>query len=97
MAMIRLRRELGFSSDVTVTGEYAIQFQDYSYGENLGSILMFPETLALRKELGSVSDVTGSARRWIRFMGDYGIQFQDYSEAMVISKVMVEFPATVRC
>ncbi|KAI5177406.1 Sarcoplasmic/Endoplasmic Reticulum Calcium Atpase 2 [Manis pentadactyla] len=32
-------------------------------------MLMVAETLALRKELGSGSDVTGSARCWIRVMG----------------------------
>ncbi|KAI5140758.1 Piezo-Type Mechanosensitive Ion Channel Component 1 [Manis pentadactyla] len=52
------------------------------------------ETLALRKELGSGSDVTGSSRWWIRFMGECAIQFQDYSEAWVISMMMVEFQAT---
>jgi len=34
--------------------------------------LCFPETLALRKELGSGSDVTVSARWWIRFMVRHG-------------------------
>ncbi|KAI5229217.1 Actin-Related Protein 2/3 Complex Subunit 2 [Manis pentadactyla] len=41
------------------------------------------ETLALRKELGSWSDVTGSARCWNSVMGECEIQFQDYSEAIV--------------
>ncbi|KAI5278283.1 Ribulose-Phosphate 3-Epimerase-Like Protein 1 [Manis pentadactyla] len=53
------------------------------------------ETLALRKELGSGSDVTGSARCWNRFMrANVAIQFQDYSEAIVVSMVILEFRAT---
>ncbi|KAI5277571.1 Glutamate Receptor 4 [Manis pentadactyla] len=36
------------------------------------------ETLALRKELGSGSDVTGSARCWNRFMGDGQIELHVY-------------------
>ncbi|KAI5280237.1 Guanine Nucleotide Exchange Factor Subunit Ric1, partial [Manis pentadactyla] len=49
------------------------------------------ETLALRKELGPGSDVTGRATWWISFMvrhvgdindpGECAIQFQDYSVA----------------
>ncbi|KAI5173446.1 Taste Receptor Type 2 Member 39 [Manis pentadactyla] len=38
------------------------------------------ETLALRKELGSGSDVTGSARCWNRFMNElqfYGEEWTD--------------------
>ncbi|KAI5127039.1 Piezo-Type Mechanosensitive Ion Channel Component 1 [Manis pentadactyla] len=53
------------------------------------------ETLALRKELGSGSDVNGRARWWIRVLGECAIQFQDYSEARVISMMTVEFQATV--
>ncbi|KAI5193363.1 Protein Dispatched-like 3, partial [Manis pentadactyla] len=52
------------------------------------------ETLALRKELGSWSDVTGSARCWNRVMGKCEIQFQDYSEAIVVFMVILEFQAT---
>ncbi|KAI5149936.1 hypothetical protein MUG91_G565n4 [Manis pentadactyla] len=52
------------------------------------------ETLALRKELATWSDVTGSARCWNRFMGECEIQFQDYSEAIVVSMVILEFQAT---
>ncbi|KAI5248808.1 hypothetical protein MUG91_G1932n2 [Manis pentadactyla] len=55
---------------------------------------MVAETLALRKELGSGSDVTGSARYWIRVMGECAIQFQDYSEAIVVSMVILQFQAT---
>ncbi|KAI5135787.1 Histidine Protein Methyltransferase 1 [Manis pentadactyla] len=67
MHTIRLGREFGFNSD----GECAILFQDYS-DERVISMVMVElqatETLALRKELGSGSDVTGSARWWIRLM-----------------------------
>ncbi|KAI5177405.1 Protein Z-Dependent Protease Inhibitor [Manis pentadactyla] len=58
------------------------------------SDVRFPETLALLKELGFGSDVTGSARWWIRFMGECALQFQDYSEALVVSMVIFEFQAT---
>ncbi|KAI5164003.1 hypothetical protein MUG91_G4697n1 [Manis pentadactyla] len=52
------------------------------------------ETLALRKELGPGSDVTGRATWWIRIMGECAIQFQDYSVAKVISMMRLEFQAT---
>ncbi|KAI5235746.1 hypothetical protein MUG91_G2145n1, partial [Manis pentadactyla] len=61
------------------------------------------DTLALWKDLGSGSDMTGSARWWIRFMtlnlmatfrGECEIQFPDYSEAIVVSMVILEFQAT---
>ncbi|KAI5249130.1 Zinc Finger And Btb Domain-Containing Protein 25 [Manis pentadactyla] len=60
------------------------------------------ETLALRKELGSGSDVTGTSMHMIRLQREFGfnsdcecaIQFQDYSEARVISMMMVEFQVT---
>ncbi|KAI5251744.1 Gypsy Retrotransposon Integrase-Like Protein 1 [Manis pentadactyla] len=66
-------------------------------------------TLALRKELGSGSDVTGSARCWIRVMVkcqiltkglvlalvcECALQFHDYSETIVVSMVILEFQAT---
>ncbi|KAI5177408.1 Evolutionarily Conserved Signaling Intermediate In Toll Pathway [Manis pentadactyla] len=73
-------------------------------------MLMVAETLELRKELGSGSDVTGSARCWIRVMVKCQIltkglglalvtlklmvSAQDYSEARLITKVMVEFQET---
>ncbi|KAI5127038.1 Rna Cytidine Acetyltransferase [Manis pentadactyla] len=62
------------------------------------------ETLALRKELGSGSDVKGEqdggsgfGEAWVTsmFLGECAIQFQDYSEARVISMMTVEFQATV--
>ncbi|KAI5251746.1 Sodium- And Chloride-Dependent Betaine Transporter [Manis pentadactyla] len=57
-------------------------------------MLMVAETLALRKELGSGSDVTGSARFWIRVMGECALQIHDYSETIVVSMVILEFQAT---
>ncbi|KAI5138114.1 F-Box/Wd Repeat-Containing Protein 2 [Manis pentadactyla] len=48
------------------------------------------ETLALRKELGSGSDVTGRARWWIRFMGECMIEFEDKAEIWVTSKMKVK-------
>ncbi|KAI5282051.1 Glutamate Receptor 4 [Manis pentadactyla] len=75
MHMIRLRREFGFNSDLSARGECEIQFQDYSEAIVVSMVILeFQatgprlETLALRKELGSWSDVTGSARCWNRVM-----------------------------
>ncbi|KAI5282766.1 Unconventional Myosin-Xvb [Manis pentadactyla] len=99
---------------IRVLGNVPIQFQDYS--EEKGDIhddgpglsarlkilcsLCFPETLALRKELGSGSDVTLKCqilvpRLGLALVGECAIQFQDYSEARVISMMTVEFQATV--
>ncbi|KAI5257680.1 hypothetical protein MUG91_G1768n1 [Manis pentadactyla] len=48
------------------------------------------ETLALRKELGTGSDVTGSAAWWIRFMGECMIEFEIKAEIWVTSKLKVK-------
>ncbi|KAI5159630.1 Nuclear Rna Export Factor 1 [Manis pentadactyla] len=60
-------------------------------------MLMVAETLALRKELGSGSDETGSARCWIRVMvkcqiltKGLGLPLVDYGEAWVTSVVKVK-------
>ncbi|KAI5150579.1 putative Hydrolase Pnkd [Manis pentadactyla] len=63
-------------------------------GYSVSGYIERTETLALRKELGSGTDVTGSARCWNRFMGECAIQFQDDSEAIVVSMVILEFQAT---
>ncbi|KAI5235744.1 Protein Kinase C Theta Type [Manis pentadactyla] len=122
MHMIRLRREFGFNSDLSARGECEIQFQDYSEAIVVSMVILefqatgrlrrwqielhVYDTLALWKDLGSGSDMTGSARWWIRFMREFGfnsdlsargeceIQFQDYSEAIVVSMVILEFQAT---
>ncbi|KAI5138819.1 Plexin Domain-Containing Protein 1 [Manis pentadactyla] len=52
------------------------------------------ETLALRKELGSGSDVTGVQDVGTGLWETMRLWFQDYSDARVISKVMVEFQET---
>ncbi|KAI5186997.1 Nucleoside Diphosphate Kinase 6 [Manis pentadactyla] len=56
-------------------------------------MLMVAETLALRKELGSGSDVTGvqdvGSGLWRMCDSVY-----DYSEAIVVSMVILEFQAT---
>ncbi|KAI5126500.1 Glutamate Receptor 4 [Manis pentadactyla] len=89
MHMIRLRREFGFNSDLSARGECEIQFQDYSEAIVVSMVILeFQatgprlETLALRKELGSWSDVTGVQdvgtglwlRCLIRSMGEIGLQ-----------------------
>ncbi|KAI5257681.1 Wd Repeat-Containing Protein 86 [Manis pentadactyla] len=102
---LALRKELGSWSDVTGSarcwnmdmGKCAIQIQDYSEAIVVSMVILefqATETLALRKELGSWSDVTGSARCWNGDMGECAIQFQDYSEAIVVSMVILEFQAT---
>ncbi|KAI5140753.1 Caspase-10 [Manis pentadactyla] len=48
------------------------------------------QTLALRKVLGSGSDVTGRARWWIRFMGECMIEFEVKAEIWVKSKMKVK-------
>ncbi|KAI5135786.1 hypothetical protein MUG91_G790n1 [Manis pentadactyla] len=56
---------------VSAQGDDTIQFQDYSEARVISKVMVefqATETLALRKELGSGSDVTGSARWWIRLM-----------------------------
>ncbi|KAI5163104.1 Activated Cdc42 Kinase 1, partial [Manis pentadactyla] len=58
---ISIEERVRFGSDVTGV-------QDGGSGLWLGmGDVNVPETLALRKELGSGSDVTGSARWWIKF------------------------------
>ncbi|KAI5146179.1 Golgin Subfamily B Member 1 [Manis pentadactyla] len=61
------------------------------------------ETLALRKELGSGSDLTGCKMvnkdydvAWVMsvFQGECAVECRDYSEARLISMVMVEFQNT---
>ncbi|KAI5257678.1 Arf-Gap With Sh3 Domain, Ank Repeat And Ph Domain-Containing Protein 1 [Manis pentadactyla] len=56
-------------AEIWVTSKMKVKCQILAPGPWIALVVSFPETLALRKELGSGSDVTGSARWWIRFMG----------------------------
>ena len=62
-----LRRSLGVSdADALLIGP------GISFGVKILSSLCYTETFALWIELASGSDVTGSARWWVRFLVSHG-------------------------
>ncbi|KAI5164264.1 Ubiquitin Carboxyl-Terminal Hydrolase 49 [Manis pentadactyla] len=62
------RVALEFASDTDVEGDGQTELQVYFAARQTLKLMATLETLALRKELGSWSDVTGSARCWNRVM-----------------------------